>query len=349
MITEQEIEKIRKILDDTHRPLILFDDDPDGLTSFLMIYRYIGDGRGVPIKTSPELNEQYLKIVEEYAPDRIIILDKPQVANGFITKAKVPILWIDHHPITDESKKVDYFNPLINDPKDNSPTSYWVYKIINDKKFLWLGMAGSVADWYVPDFKEEFCKEYENLFNKKIIDSAQALFDSKIGKLARILDFCLKGTSKQVKTNIKILTRIQDPYEILDEKTSQGKFILKHAKRFQNEYDKVIKSVKNTDEKLIAYKYQNDRMSFSAMLSNELLYRYPNTFIFVCREKSGFLHCSLRAKHYNVRALLDKIIKEFEQSYGGGHEHACGANVLAKDYSHFVARIKEEMDDYKEK
>ncbi len=348
MITEQEIIKIRKILDNSHRPLILFDDDPDGLTSFLMIYKYIGDGRGVPIKTSPELNEQYLKVVEEYAPDRIIILDKPLVSEEFITKAKVPILWIDHHPIPDESKKVDYFNPLKHDKEDNSPTSYWVYKILNDKKFLWLGMAGCVADWYIPDFKNDFYKTYEDLFDEKIIDPAKALFDSKIGKLARVLDFCLKGNSKQIKTNIKILTRIEEPFEILEESTSKGKFILKHSKKFLDQYEQVIKSIDTTNEKIIAFKYQNEKMAFSAMLSNEMLYRYPDKFILVCREKSGFLHCSLRAKNYDVRLLLDKILKEFEQAYGGGHKHACGANVLAKDYSHFVERIKQEMADFLE-
>ena len=348
MITDQEIIKIKELLDNTHRPLIFFDDDPDGLCSFLMIYKHIGDGKGIPIKTSPDLNEQYLKVVEEYGPDRIIILDKPQVSEQFIAKAKVPILWIDHHPIPDESKKVDYFNPLKHDKNDNSPTSYCVYKILNNEKFLWLGMSGSVADWFIPDFKNEFLKKYPQLFSKKVVDPAEALFNTKTGKLARILDFCLKGTSKQVKTNIKVLTRITEPEEILDEKTPQGKFILKHSKKFFNNYEQVVNSICNTDEKLIAFKYQNDKMAFSSMLSNEILYKHPDKFILICREKSGFLHCSLRSKKHNVRALLNKIINEFEQAYGGGHKNACGANVLAKDYSDFVARIRDEMDNYLE-
>jgi len=147
MISDDEIKKIREILDNTHRPLIFFDDDPDGLCSFLMIYKYIGDGKGIPIKTSPDLNTQYLRNVEEYSPDRIIILDKPQVSEEFINKAKTRILWIDHHPIPDEAGKTDYFNPLKNDEADNSPVSFWAYKITKEKnpENMWIAEVGCEA------------------------------------------------------------------------------------------------------------------------------------------------------------------------------------------------------------
>jgi len=93
----QEIEKIKQILDNTHRPLILFDSDPDGLCSFLMIYKYINEGKGICVKSSKEINTEFLRVIQEYDPDRVIILDMPMVNDEFISKIKTDILWIDHH------------------------------------------------------------------------------------------------------------------------------------------------------------------------------------------------------------------------------------------------------------
>ena len=340
MITEKEIAKIKELLDNTHRPLIFFDDDPDGLCSFLMIYKYIGDGRGIPIKTSPDLSAQYLNIVNDYGPDRIIILDKPLVSNEFITKTKVPILWIDHHPIPEESKKVDYFNPLKSDETDNSPTSYWIYKIINDPKYMWLGMIGTVSDWFIPDFSKEFSEENKEYFDDKITSQSQALFETKIGRLGKIFYYCLKGTSTKVKSCIKILTRINTPYEILDETTAQGKFIMKHAKKLDERYEVLLKNVNEKNKDFVEFNYNDQKMSFTAMYSNELQHRYPNKFIIVAREKNGYMHCSLRSQTHDVRALLDKIIKEFAEGYGGGHMHACGANVKEEDFGKFLDGLR---------
>ena len=39
MIPKKEIKEIRKALSESARPLIFFDDDPDGLCSFLQFYR----------------------------------------------------------------------------------------------------------------------------------------------------------------------------------------------------------------------------------------------------------------------------------------------------------------------
>jgi single-stranded DNA-specific DHH superfamily exonuclease len=346
MDLNKDLAKIKKILDDTHRPLIFFDDDPDGLCSFLMIYKFIGDGRGVPIKTSPDLSANYLRVVQDFAPDRIIILDKNSVSDQFISNTKIPILWIDHHPIQDNAKKVTYFNPLQYDSEDNSPTSYWVYKILNEKKFLWLSMIGCVADWFIPNYKDEFVDKYSDLFSKNITDPAKALFDTRVGKLVKIFDNCLKGTKKKVSSCIKILTRISDPEDLLYEISPKSKFIMKHFRKLNSKYDELLNSVDLSDEKLVEFNYSYNRMSYTSMLSNELQFRAPNKFILVAREKSGFMHCSLRSQKHDVRSLLDSIVSEFSEAYGGGHEHACGANIKASEYSDFVKRLRQELDNY---
>jgi len=197
--------------------------------------------------------------------------------------------------------------------------------------------------------KKEFIEQYPEFFSAKISDPAKALFETKIGRLAKIFDSCLKGTSKQIKTNIKILTRIQEPNEILEQESPKGKFIYKHFTKINKKYEEILSRVDTTDKKLIAFNYKDDKTAVSAMLSNELQHLHPKRFIAVCREKSGYMNCSLRSQSHDVRALLEKIIPQFQEGTGGGHMHACGANIRAVDYNDFIARIKQEMDGFRVK
>ncbi len=58
------LDKIKPYLENSSNPLIFFDDDADGLSSFLLIYKFIDKGKGIPIKHRI-LDDSYLKSVEE--------------------------------------------------------------------------------------------------------------------------------------------------------------------------------------------------------------------------------------------------------------------------------------------
>ena len=55
MLTENQIEEIKEHLDKAQNPLFFFDNDGDGLCSFLLLQRFIKKGKGVAIKSFPEL------------------------------------------------------------------------------------------------------------------------------------------------------------------------------------------------------------------------------------------------------------------------------------------------------
>ena len=57
MLTKEQLEELREELQTCKRPLIFFHDDPDGLTSFLLFYRFVGDGKGIVLKTATEMGE----------------------------------------------------------------------------------------------------------------------------------------------------------------------------------------------------------------------------------------------------------------------------------------------------
>jgi single-stranded DNA-specific DHH superfamily exonuclease len=336
-IKPKDIKYIREKLSNSVRPLFFFDDDADGLCSFLLLYRFVREGHGIFIKTSPELSDVYLEKVKEYSPDIIFILDKPQVSQRFLEKVNVPVIWIDHHePV--KTHNVKYFNPRLEDDEDNRPTTYWCYKIVQQD--LWIACIGCVADWYVPEFIKEFIKKYPDILQNKSKNPAKILFETRFGKLCQNFNFLLKGKTREIKSAVKTLTRIKNPYEILDQTTSQGKYIYKKYKKAKKEYDQILSEVRHTDNKLLVHTYSAERTSYTSDLSNELLHKYPNKMLIICREKSGEMRCSLRSKHMEIPKKLKEALFDV-RGYGGGHLHACGACIKKQDFEKFVDNMKQ--------
>lgn len=342
MITDDEIKYIRQKIMESARPLFFFDDDPDGVSSFVLLYKMKGDGKGICVKGKPVLEASYAQKVEEYCPDLVVILDKPLVEQEFLDQIKQEVIWIDHHPVQN-NKKVKYFNPRKENDADNRPTSYWAYQIAKDDvpNCLWNAMIGIIGDWNLL-LVDEFRQQYPDLLPESVKDPAEALFNSEIGKLARIVEFNLKGTTTQVMQSIKTLTRIKDPHEILNETTPQGKFIYKKYQAVNEKYESLKNDVKVTDDKIILFKYSDSKLAISSMLSNELLYRYPDKISIIAREKSDEIMMSLRSGKVKI---VDKLKAALEgvEGYGGGHDLACGACVKRHDFDKFMDNFRKQL------
>ncbi|MFH1212119.1 MAG: DHH family phosphoesterase [Candidatus Woesearchaeota archaeon] len=342
---EKKISEIRKIAENAQNPLYFFDDDPDGSCAFLLFYRFIQKGKGIILKQK-HINEDFLRKVEEYNPDVIFILDIPSVAKEFLDGAGRTIVWIDHHPIDDKAYLGDalYLNPLLFPPSESSPTSYLAYKII--KQDIWLAVIGVVADWMLPDFFDEFVKEYPELVPEKYNDFLDYRFKGPIGELVRIIVFNLKGNSREAMKSLKILTRIDSPMEILEHQTPRALFIYRKYEHFYKQFSELLDSIAVPAGKFIFFKYTVKKTSFTSELSNYLIYKNPEKVIVIGRVKDGITRCSVRSKKYDVRTPLLKILANFESSgaSGGGHEHSCGFNMSLKDYHLFIKQFREEIN-----
>ncbi len=341
MLKDKEIKELREELDSCKKPLIFFHDDPDGFCSFLLIYKYIGDGRGITLKTSAEMGPGFARKVEDYGPDKIFVLDKPSVSQEFLDKVKQTVVWVDHHtPV--KRHKVKYFNPRLNNPDVNLPASYLCYQAVEEN--LWISMIGCTGDWVVhPDIKE-VKKKYPDLIDKDITKPEDILYNSKFGELAKMMSFYLKGDMDDVKKCIKIMTRIKSPYELLNHETAQAKFLYKRYMAIEKDYKELLKEAvkKKTDDEILLYIYEPNKMSLNQDLSNELLYKFPEKIIIVGRKKSGEVKLSLRAANYDLREILKKALEGCE-GYGGGHEHATGANVKSRDFEKFMEQFRESV------
>ena len=339
-LKEEDYKKIREELDNCVKPLFFFDDDPDGLASFLLLYKYKQEGKGIVVKGPPKVGVEYIKKVEEYGPDKIFILDKPMVDQEFIDEIKVPIIWIDHHPLQ-ENHKIKYFNPRKYDEKNAVPTSELCYHVVKD--YEWIAVVGIVSDWYQTQVTKEFSKKNSELLPD--VDSPEkALFETKIGEISKIFQFLLKGDTKKVYQSIKILTRIEDPAELLEGETARVKKLLKEYNKIKEEYDYLIEEAKKqaNEEKMLVFIYQDNKTSVSGELSNELLYLYPEKTIIVGREKSGYVKGSIRSANNNLPPILDEIIVGID-GYGGGHDHACGFSINKDDWEEFLEKFKEKI------
>lgn len=332
MLTKSELKEIRKELQTSRNPLFIFHDDGDGLCSFLQCYRYVRRGHGELIKRLFTLTEEYDYLIRKHEPDKIFILDVPEVDQEFIDEAKVPIIWVDHHPIQDR-KNVKYFNPRFRSPDANFPVSYICYKAL--KKDMWIGMIGSVSDYHLPDFKDEFIKEYPDLLSEDIKTAGDALYYSKLGELIRIVSFSLKNPMYKIKKIILQLIEMQDPREILELKEHYDYLIKK--------YEKIkTEALKQKPEgKFFIYKYSKG-LPFLAELSNELIHKFPDKIVIIAREDEGEVRASIRSRKYKVLKPIKEIFKEIGGN-GGGHEVACGIKLKAKDWEKFLYKLRNKI------
>jgi len=341
MLSDKEIKQIKEELDNCKNPLFFFHDDPDGLCSFLLFYRYIKEGHGIVFKAKPGLGVKFLPKTEEYMPDKIFILDIPIVDQEFIDKVKVPIIWVDHHGPYERSN-VRYFNPRVKDRGDGTPVTRICYEVV--KQDLWIATVGCIGDWVIPDFFYEFKKKYGSLVEKDLKDPGKIYFETSLGKLVRVFSYILKGKTSEVIKCFKVLTRIEGPEEILEQSSAKGKFIYKRFEKIDKEYEELLRdAIKHVGkDKLLVYVYEENKMSFSGDLSNELIYRYPDKIVIVGREKSGEVRLSLRSMKKVLPPVIEKALIGVE-GYGGGHEYACGANVKKEDFDRFISGIREQI------
>jgi single-stranded DNA-specific DHH superfamily exonuclease len=327
-------------------PLFFYDDDPDGLCSFLLLYKITTEGHGIVVKSKPFIDTSFLPRVDEYHPDLIVILDVPIVEQEFLDAVHVPVIWIDHHQ-PQEPVGVLYYNPRIKDLHAYIPTTRMAYQVNGNTRDMWIAMVGCLADYYLPDFTDTFVKRYPHLLkSNQTIEQARYMND--IGTISRIFSFLLKGRTSDVRKSVNVLARITSPDELLEGRTTQARYLLRKFQKIDHVYQKLLERAKNVtpEDNIILFTYRADQHSFTSELATELSHLHPDTTVVVCREKSGEMKCSLRSKTPILTALTNAL--RGVDGYGGGHESACGAVVKQTDWDIFLNNLKRELKENKQ-
>ena len=333
--------EIREELDLCNNPVFYYDNDPDGFCSFVQLYKYKGQGKGIIVKDSPKLGRNYTLSLNNFN-DKVFVLDKPMVEDDFFETAKdfgLNVIWIDHHPMQDVStfSNVRYFNSL-NDKESHKCTSWMCYNAV--KQDLWIAMIGIVGDWILPpDLKEELINQYPRLIDSKVNEPDEAFFNTNLGKLVMIISFNLKGSASSIRNSVGAFLKIKNPYDLLDNTSPAASYLIKKFDKVNKVYQKHLSEAKkHAKDKILLYIYDELNHSFSKELSNNLMYLFPKHTIVVGRRHNGLVKMSLRSNK-NMSEILRKSLFGINGS-GGGHMHACGAQVDSDDFEKFINNLK---------
>jgi single-stranded DNA-specific DHH superfamily exonuclease len=343
MISQKQISEIREHLEKAQNPIFFFDNDQDGLCSFLLLQRFIVRGRGVPAKSFPDLNDSYFRKVQELNADYIFILDKPVVSKSFFDEAEkinIPIVWIDHHnpeDIEEVPDFVNYYNSFSEKEKSGEPVTAICWEIINNEKDIWLGVAGCISDKFYPSFYPKFKKEFPEL----AIDSQEPFeifYKSEIGKVAQMFGAGLKDKTTNVINMLRFLMKAKSPHEVLQESSKNKSMHLRfdHLDKRLKKFTSKAREKENIYGETIYFEYGGD-LSISADLSNYLSFLFPGKDVIVVYLSGSKGNISGRGK--GIREKVLKALKGLENARGGGHEDAVGAQVMIEDLPEFKNRL----------
>ena len=337
MLSKKQIKEIQEHLEKAQNPVFFFDNDTDGLCSFILLQRYIERGKGVAIKTFPDMTKDYFRKVKEFEADYIFILDKAVVSEAFFNEAEkynIPIVWIDHHEVHDAvPESVNYYNP------SDEPVTMFCYQVSQKKEDLWLALVGNIADRYLPDFYKEFQKNYPEL-SVEAKDAYDVRYKSQIGKVSRILEFALKDKTTNVVNMLKFLMKAKSPYDVLDEE-ARNYSMHKRFNELNKKYLVILRNamiVGNSSGNVLSFKYSSET-KFSQNLADELMYNFPDKLVIVAYVDGLKTTMSIRGE--KIKDQVVKIIKSFSDATCGGHENSLGAKINTGNFEDFEKQVKE--------
>ena len=378
---KKKIEEIRNEIRNSENPIVLFDTDTDGLTSFLQLKKVFKKIKGFPLEK--ELRKQKKLVREKISKknDLIIILDIPVLTEDFLKLiSENKIIWVDHHPSNDEILIKKYniinLNPLNYDFKDNRATSYISFLISN--KFegnLPLVAIGTVSDFFLlnvlVDFYEKDRKKFNLIFsgleNSKRIEIFNFIekykfndirvrkrrenyiryltYETEIHNLKLFFDFiCSQKEQEDIYRSVKIIESLTIE-DIVGEIAAGKTFPFKEYNSMIVEYKKKLDLVKNLEQgKFFFYEYSG-KFSFAKTLAEELSYLFKNSkIILICFRKIGknWYNCSMRGKGVKINKIVEDSLRGLDGK-GGGHPFAAGMSVNKKDYEEFKKKMFEKL------
>ena len=328
MLTKKQVSEIKEHLEKAQNPVFFFDNDQDGLCSFLLLQRYIGRGRGVAARSFPGLNKDYFRKVVERD-----FFDEAE-------KINIPVVWIDHHDIDTKEipKFVNYYNPLFNKKKSNEPVTALCWQITKRKEDIWIAVVGCISDRFIPKFYEKFEKEYTELTTRgrRIFD---IFYKSQIGRIARIFGAGLKDKTTNVVNMLRFLMKAKSPYDVLEE-NNYNRGMHQRFQEIDSKYQRLLLralSLAKNQEKLLFFQYSGN-LSISSEIANEVNYLFPKKIVVVAYIKDGMTNISMRGE--KAREIFLEAIKDLDGAAGGGHEFAVGGRMKTSDIEKFKENLE---------
>lgn len=346
MLSASQLLELKTLLQSAQMPVFLFDNDADGLCSFVIARRALGVGEGIPVRTYPSIDPAYVDRAVGYGADMLVVLDKPFLSDAFIEKVHtsgLPLVSIDHHSVPQPdlailAERCHVFNPALEIMRSDEPVSYLLYQALGKKEDLWLAGAGCIADHYLPAFWGELVQTYPDYVHP-IQSPFEGYYETELGKIAQACNFGLKDSVSAVKKLLTHLIGCTGPGDVLGERAPLS--FLTKVTTLRTALERHMQDAGTPEKGLLVYQY-GGATSMSADIANMLSYRHASMVIVVIYMNGNTANISLRGK--GVKEMFERILPVFPSASGGGHAEAVGARVQAEDVPRFIACLKEERE-----
>jgi single-stranded DNA-specific DHH superfamily exonuclease len=387
MTLQNAIDTARNLIESSKNPIMFFDTDTDGSTSFIQLKRkYPQLKEGYPIsKEEDQQKEAMIKIFDEH--DMVIFFDTPYVIEDFFHEINGrQVVWADHHiPINqhileNKDNKIHFVNPMNYEESDQRCSCFLAYQITQlPENLVWVAM-GSVADFYLLDVVVDFYNYDKSAFNtlfKITEEKREELFEFintykfndetqtetrtywiqyltyECGLIQYKTFFDILFKFKKFEKTQKVLKDIAK-MNLLDFKVEllNGKIgIYEKYQEIMSEYKSVQSKIATAkDEELIFIEHEDKKISFNRQLSEEAAFRKKNYKAIVCTYTKPIMSmysCSIRGKDFDINKMLNECIAGLEGK-GGGHKLASGCIVSKADFPIFKKRIIEYVASHSE-
>lgn len=377
---EDQINLVRDKISNSKKPIMFFDNDCDGTTSYIQLKRTFPKIVGYPMKYKNwDQQEEYFNSLElEQDFDLIVIFDVPFIERGFFEHFKgKEIIWADHHNANSkeliEEFNVVHLNPLNYDLGDSRPSAYLAYRVCNKKENLFYATIGTFGDIsplddvfielynYSPKFfsylfkledKEreeifEFIKKnsfkYKGVEDEKLKLVYYLTYDAGYIKYKNLIDFTFKlDDDEQIRSAINVLASLS-PEELNSELIAGQSFPFDRYYQTLEIYNLVKKKAmkKKPENGIYFYNYKGER-GFSMTLSDEMNHvQSDSDVVAICFNKKGKEF--YQCSFRSKKTNVPNLINKCMEGLdggGGGHPQAAGARISKEDFDIFKKRIK---------
>ncbi|MBI5553246.1 MAG: DHH family phosphoesterase [Candidatus Diapherotrites archaeon] len=331
---------------------ILFDGDPDGLSSAVITAHAIEQLTGkkpgwifTQGKVAPQIRDSTLETAKAKKISHLICLDislDQQPADIRKAEKFMKVLIIDHHKKYHEmdSKQTTMVKSIDISPMEGAkyPTAKLAYDLFSSltdiTPFSWVACIGLTGDNSVIQWKEFMDEQthrhrvsFDELFAlAEMISAVEAIENSRLNSLVQ--EFFNAKTPKEMMSSefFALKNRLE---------TELGKL----ETRFREKKEEFPK------EELIIFIFDHP-LKLKSMLANRVSHQmFPDKTVLIGQTGGEFIYFSARRQdgRIAVNDLMEKACEGLPDAGGGGHKPAAAAKIRKTDLNVFRERILAEL------
>ena len=342
---------------------IFHDTDPDGITSGVLIKKAC-EKLGLDVvfvnwldRSDDSIDNNTIKILKQKGVNYVFFCDLTiyQIPGRIENYEKLgKIIIFDHHPWEKDmnSDNVVFLLPnffqegIVNTRYCTAKLVYDFFShLVNLSEYDWICAVGVIAD-----FAFDAWPEYLDMCFQKYNDERKPnLFDTKLGKIAKLLSYGSSIGRDYINDGFKAVYNSKEPDDVLSK-------IPEEFKNVEQDILTIVGHYKNdaeidSENEFIFYKI-NSKYGISSQVSSIISQKYePKTLVIVCqqRENDSSVHISARRQDWKIDCgkLMRESSEDIKDANGGGHIPAAGAGIPAKDFEKFKKKLFENVKSKK--